>query len=80
LVCPGRCWRAVSGGVIDGDKSPEHKYYRYGGVWKNKHDAVSGKKPKNKKKAKAKTAEELPDPNTDGEKHSDVKLDSEMSS
>ncbi|KAF2721833.1 hypothetical protein K431DRAFT_201608, partial [Polychaeton citri CBS 116435] len=50
LVCPGRCWRQVSGGVIDGDGDAAHRSYRYGGVWKNKHDAVSGKKPKKKKK------------------------------
>ena len=35
LVCPGKCWKQVSGGVIDGDKSDDHKFYRYGGVWKN---------------------------------------------
>ena len=48
LVCPGKCWKQVSGGVVDGDKAEEHKYYRYGGMWKNKHDAVSAKKPKGK--------------------------------
>lgn len=46
FVCPGKCWKEVSGGVIDGDKSEEHQYYRYGGMWKNKHEAVSAKKPK----------------------------------
>lgn len=60
LVCPGKCWTAVSGGVVDGDGDPAHKYYRYGGVWKNKHDAVSGKKPKKKKKAVRNEAEEEP--------------------
>lgn len=34
----------MSGGVIDGDKSDEHQYYCYGGMWKNKHEAVSAKK------------------------------------
>ncbi|KAK5113646.1 hypothetical protein LTR62_003273 [Meristemomyces frigidus] len=46
LICPGSCWKQVSGGVIDGDKSDAHRYYVYGGMWKNKYDAVSAKKPK----------------------------------
>jgi hypothetical protein len=41
FVCTGRCWQSVSGGSADGDK--KHPLYRYGGIWKNKHDAVSGK-------------------------------------
>ncbi|KAB2576322.1 hypothetical protein BFW01_g9121 [Lasiodiplodia theobromae] len=44
FICPGRCWRELSGGEIDGDD--EHPHYRYGGMWKNKHDAVSAKKKK----------------------------------
>lgn len=32
--------------MVDGDA--EHPEYRYGGVWKNKKGAVSGKKPKGK--------------------------------
>ena len=44
FVCPGSCWKRVSGGVIDGDD--KHKLYRYGGMWKNKHEAVSAKKPR----------------------------------
>lgn len=47
FVCTKVCWRKVSGGVIDG--SPNHPYYRYGGMWKNKHAGVSAKKPKPKK-------------------------------
>jgi hypothetical protein len=31
MVC-GRCWREVSGGVVDGDAA--HPHYRYGGLWK----------------------------------------------
>jgi hypothetical protein len=31
---------------MDGDGAEEHKFYRYGGMWKNKHEAVSAKKPK----------------------------------
>ena len=46
FVCPGTCWKEVSGGVMDGDKAEAHKHYRYGGMWKNKHEAVSAKKPK----------------------------------
>ncbi len=90
LVCPGKCWKGVSGGVVDGktlpdsnqsaintrryssltraeefpsctgtssdetsgDKTEEHKHYKYGGMWKNKHEAVSAKKPRKKLKVK----------------------------
>lgn len=34
LVC-GKCWKSVSGGVVDGDA--KHPGYRYGGLWKNRH-------------------------------------------
>ncbi|KXT12110.1 hypothetical protein AC579_7972 [Pseudocercospora musae] len=48
MVCPGSCWRSVSGGVDDA-KGLEGQYphYRYGGMWKNKHadGPVSAKKP-----------------------------------
>jgi hypothetical protein len=33
MVC-GRCWKNVSGGVVDGDD--QHPFYRYGGLWKNR--------------------------------------------
>mmetsp|Transcript_5559 Transcript_5559/g.16585 ORF Transcript_5559/g.16585 Transcript_5559/m.16585 type:complete len:162 (+) Transcript_5559:121-606(+) len=33
MVC-GKCWKDVSGGVVDGDDA--HPYYRYGGLWKNR--------------------------------------------
>ncbi|KAK3260880.1 hypothetical protein CYMTET_30186 [Cymbomonas tetramitiformis] len=33
LVC-GKCWKTVSGGVVDGDK--DHPHYKYGGLWKNR--------------------------------------------
>lgn len=46
FICPGACWRRVSGGVVDGDGSNE--WYRYGGMWKNKHEAVSAKMKKGK--------------------------------
>lgn len=35
LVCGGKCWKEVSGGVADGDKS-RFPHYRYGGLWKNR--------------------------------------------
>ncbi|KAE9367021.1 hypothetical protein N431DRAFT_548690 [Stipitochalara longipes BDJ] len=41
FVCTGKCWQSVSGGSADGDR--DHPLYRYGGMWKNKHDAVSAK-------------------------------------
>ncbi|KAL7007881.1 hypothetical protein EMMF5_002528 [Cystobasidiomycetes sp. EMM_F5] len=53
FVCTGKCWREVSGGAIDG--TPDHPYYRYGGMWKNKHDAVSAKKRKPRTKSKSDT-------------------------
>ena len=45
FVCPGKCWRLVSGGEVDG---PDKPFYRYGGMWKNKHEGVSAKRPKHK--------------------------------
>lgn len=50
FVCPGTCWKRVSGGVVDGDADDEHKYYKYGGMWKNKHEAVSAKMKKGRGK------------------------------
>ncbi|KAJ9115227.1 hypothetical protein QFC20_001094 [Naganishia adeliensis] len=44
LLCPGTCWKEASGGKVDGTK--DTPWYRYGGVWKNKKAATSGKKPK----------------------------------
>lgn len=41
---------------MDGDA--EHKFYRYGGMWKNKHEAVSAKKPKGVGKKKASRTQE----------------------
>lgn len=40
LVC-GKCWKQVSGGVVDGDEM--HPYYRYGGLWKNRIVKVASK-------------------------------------
>ena len=44
LLCPGKCWKEASGGKVDG--TADTPFYRYGGVWKNKKAATSGKKPK----------------------------------
>lgn len=33
MVC-GKCWKSVSGGVVDGDAA--HPHYKYGGLWKNR--------------------------------------------
>jgi hypothetical protein len=41
FVCTGRCWKEFSGGVVDGDGS--NTWYRYGGMWKNRHIGVSAK-------------------------------------
>ena len=49
FVCTKKCWKDVSGGVVDGDS--DHPHYKYGGMWKNKHAGVSAKKPKPKGKA-----------------------------
>lgn len=46
FVCPGACWKRVSGGVIDGDLAAGREGYRYGGMWKNKHAGVSAKVPR----------------------------------
>ena len=55
----------MSGGTIDGDD--DHKQYRYGGTWKNKHDAVSGKKKKKGKKAAQDPVKQWqPPPDDDG--------------
>ena len=48
FVCTKNCWNKVSGGIIDG--SPDRPYYKYGGMWKNKHSGVSAKKPKHKQR------------------------------
>ena len=52
FVCPGKCWKEVSGGVIDGDGKEGHEGYRYGGMWKNKWAGVSAKKKTKLKKNK----------------------------
>ncbi|EME38450.1 hypothetical protein DOTSEDRAFT_48665 [Dothistroma septosporum NZE10] len=49
FVCPGACWRSVCGGEEDArGMEKEYPYYRYGGMWKNKHTdgPASAKKPK----------------------------------
>ncbi|KAF1920871.1 hypothetical protein BDU57DRAFT_439706 [Ampelomyces quisqualis] len=49
FVCPGACWRSVSGGVEDAKGlEGEFPWYRYGGMWKDRSadGPVSAKKPK----------------------------------
>ncbi|OQO12435.1 hypothetical protein B0A48_03077 [Cryoendolithus antarcticus] len=46
FVCPGKCWKSVSGGVVDGVPEKVGEGYKYGGMWKNKHAGVSAKVPK----------------------------------
>jgi hypothetical protein len=65
FVCTGKCWKGVSGGVVDGDGAEEHKFYRYGGMWKNKHEAVSAKKPKGIGLSKGKTGDSAQDDASD---------------
>ena len=49
FVCTKKCWKTVSGGEIDG---PDKPFYVYGGMWKNKHEGTSAKKPKRKNGAR----------------------------
>ena len=56
-------WKRVSGGVIDGDE--DHKFYRYGGMWKNKHAGVSAKNRKGKGKKEVREWQ-TPDEDSDG--------------
>ena len=48
FICSKKCWKEVSGGVVDGTLDRPH--YRYGGTWKNKHAHVTAKKPKRRQK------------------------------
>ena len=41
FLCPGKCWRSVTGGTTH--PSDYNRQYVYGGTWKNKHEYVSGK-------------------------------------
>lgn len=52
FVCPGACWRSVSGGEEDARGfEKEYPHYRYGGMWKNRHadGPSSAKKPRKAK-------------------------------
>ncbi|KAG4033219.1 hypothetical protein MFRU_005g02320 [Monilinia fructicola] len=69
FVCTGKCWKDVSGGKVDGDG--RHPEYRYGGMWKNKHEAVSAKikgkaKDRNRKKGAEKLEEDAVDREVEG--------------
>ncbi|KAH7077909.1 hypothetical protein BKA63DRAFT_274238 [Paraphoma chrysanthemicola] len=49
FVCPGACWKKVSGGVEDAKGlREEYPFYRYGGMWKDRSadGPVSAKKPR----------------------------------
>ncbi|KAF1957684.1 hypothetical protein CC80DRAFT_48975 [Byssothecium circinans] len=49
FVCPGACWKSVSGGVEDArGMEGQFPWYRYGGMWKDRSadDRVSTKKSK----------------------------------
>ena len=72
FLCPGSCWQRVSGGVVDGDE--DHQLYRYGGMWKNKHEATSAKKPKRAGKRVKQTQQSEASVNSAG---SDCKKESE---
>jgi len=41
FVCTGKCWQGISGGRAY--ESSAYPLYRYGGMWKNKHEYVSAK-------------------------------------
>jgi hypothetical protein len=41
FVCTSKCWREVSGGRPDGVN--EHPLFRYGGMWRYKHEVASVK-------------------------------------
>ncbi|KAL1797825.1 hypothetical protein ACET3X_004431 [Alternaria dauci] len=59
FVCPGTCWKSVSGGIEDAKgMQDEYPYYRYGGMWKDRSadGPVSAKKPK---KVKDRQKEEM---------------------
>lgn len=42
FICTGKCWQEVSIGKTDA-YGGGHPLYRYGGMWMNKHDAMSAK-------------------------------------
>ncbi|KAH6647733.1 hypothetical protein BKA67DRAFT_578417 [Truncatella angustata] len=66
FVCPGACWKKVSGGVEDAKGLEERfPYYRYGGMWKDRHadGPMSAKKPR---KVKERQREELRSRNEEG--------------
>lgn len=42
FICTGKCWTQVSGGEVDGD-GQRYPFYKYGGMWRNKHEVASAK-------------------------------------
>ena len=64
FVCPGKCWKKVSGGVQDG--VPDKPWYQYGGMWKDKHEAVSARmKTQNKRNSWKKSTREASEKNVE---------------
>lgn len=58
----------MSGGTVEAaGHRDEFPHYRYGGMWKNKHEFVSAKMPKKNGKANS-TSEQPAVPNAQGEK------------
>ncbi|KAF9694986.1 hypothetical protein EKO04_007100 [Ascochyta lentis] len=69
FVCPGKCWTSVSGGVEDARGfEARFPWYRYGGMWKDRHadGPVSAKKPR-KVKARQKAVAGLREVEVEGE-------------
>ncbi|RMZ69839.1 hypothetical protein GMOD_00008763 [Pyrenophora seminiperda CCB06] len=59
FVCPGACWKSVSGGIEDARGMKDvYPHYRYGGMWKERgvDGPVSAKKPR---KVKERQREEV---------------------
>ncbi|EAT84197.1 hypothetical protein HBI56_108570 [Parastagonospora nodorum] len=57
FVCPGACWKSVSGGVEDAKGlEGQFPWYRYGGMWKDRSadGPVSAKKPRKVKERQKK--------------------------
>ncbi|KAI5204557.1 hypothetical protein E4T39_03575 [Aureobasidium subglaciale] len=57
FVCPGTCWKSVSGGVEDAKGlDAQYPHYRYGGMWKNRNadGPISAKKPRKVKERQKK--------------------------
>lgn len=81
FICTGKCWKEVSGGVVDGDGS--NKWYKYGGMWKNKHEGVSAKikggaKKRNKEAARAEGTKQKKEKKARKEREEGEEIDAQM--